>query len=160
MFGFDVTKVSIPDDVTCPTSGDSGRQPPSEDNSALLDLAAFRRKRPKSGKTPEHLKETLPFDLTQSKLSDTEKSRVLDMLYSHYDCFVDSRGTIGHCTRWQHEIQIKHDAKLCALVQFKLSPMIQEKLQRQVDRMLEQGVLEIADTFHMELTCHVSPLSC
>ena len=111
----------------------------------LQTLLPFRRKH-KRYRTPLDQRETLPFDLSKAAINDTQKEQVLRMLNNHYDCFVDSRGNIGHCTKWQHEIQLKPDAVPRSLTQFKLSPMLQDKLQEQIDRMMTQRVLEIAET--------------
>ena len=109
----------------------------STDNAKDRDFTDRRRP-----KTPVHLQKELPIDLSTCDISDDQVKVLKNVIYSHYDAFITSETDLGYCDLVTAKIQLKPDYCAMKLRPYRLNPIVEQILQKQVDLMLKQGILE------------------
>ena len=91
----------------------------------------------KSTKTKTPIK----FDLIDSALNSREKQKLSEFLNENRDVFVTNLGEIGHTKFIKHEI-ITGDVPPVKCRPYRTTPQIRAKIDRQLDEMLEYGIVE------------------
>ena len=89
---------------------------------------------------PTELREKLDSRMSL-ELTGEEKSKLSDLLFSHRNCFADSKRDLGHCDVLKHEI-ITGDVKPIHQKPYPSAFKQRELLQTQVAEMLKDGVIE------------------
>ena len=88
----------------------------------------------------------LPFDFTQSKCSSEELNQLKSILDDHTAAFIDSSGDIGRCTVGEHKVYLKPNIIPKASMPYRLAPDVKETIQKQIDRLLQMGILTEMDS--------------
>ena len=90
-------------------------------------------------------KEKIIFDLSQSDLSDSEKAQLLSFLEKHRDAFANNMAELGKTKLYHHTVETTTDNPVRTRP-YKYAPKVKEELDRQVEEMLEQGIIEPSDS--------------
>ncbi len=93
----------------------------------------------------QHLHQEFNLSLPEDLPSD-DRNRLLNVLFQNKEAFIDSSGRIGYNDWVPHKIQIKQDAKPITKQPFRMSPEVRKELQKQIEQMLNQGIIEECDT--------------
>ena len=82
------------------------------------------------------------FDLSKADCTDTQKQQLLLLLERHKDAFMDVNKNLGFCDVVKHRILMKPDAEYKDTQPFRYPPDVREQINKQLDYLLDQGVIE------------------
>lgn len=88
---------------------------------------------------PEHLQQLV--DKSSQKLTHTERDRLASVIADYADVFVGPDGKLGHTDLVQHEIETS-DSRPIKLPLRRLPITQRETAEIEIDKMLEQGIIE------------------
>lgn len=83
----------------------------------------------------------LDFDLSNSNLTQEQKHQLNVFLKNYRDVFANSLSELGVTDVYSHKIETVPDARPVRMPFYKTSPPIQKEIQKQVDEMLENGII-------------------
>lgn len=85
-------------------------------------------------------------DISTSVLDPNQKAGLLSLLNEFSDVFANPQTSeLGHCKVVTHRIDIKPDSRPIQKLPYITSPMKRQEMDRQVQKMLEQGIIKPAD---------------
>ena len=81
------------------------------------------------------------FDLSNAECTPQQKEKLLLLLKSHQQAFMDIDKNLGFCDIVQHRIIMRPEASYKDCQQFRYPPTVQEQLDKQIAYLLDQGVI-------------------
>ena len=81
------------------------------------------------------------FDFEDSTLTSDQVLQLQQVLWKNKDAFVDDTNTLGYCDIIKHRINLKPGSKTVSRPPYKASPDKREEIKRQIDKLLDQGLV-------------------
>ena len=104
-------------------------------------------------KLPEHLE--MLVDKSSSKLTESERNSVKNLLAQFQDIFVGPDGELGQTDLTTHKIDTK-DAEPFKIPPRRVAPTRKKVIEEEVDKMLKQGIIEPSDSPWSSPVCLVT----
>ena len=90
--------------------------------------------------------EKLCLDFTETALEGDDMLKLKQLLGRHAYTFAADETELGRCEVLKHEIRIKPSASPCFRRPYRVSPEVEKEVERQLENLLKQGVIEEVDS--------------
>ena len=95
-----------------------------------------------TSKEQDEFFELFNFDDEESDLSSDQIQQLRNLLWENKNAFVDKNNKLGYCDIIKHRIELEPNARPTPRAPYKVSPEKREEIRRQLDDLLDQGIIK------------------